>query len=138
MPSRAHLTIYGHLGHPPSFKTVGDAQLVEVSVAVSHWDGKAKEEITTWFRVTGWRNVAQRVAKLVDKGLGKGSLVLCMGELRPRTFEDRGGAERMSLDITANVIDWLQSSADHPDNQGSRRPQEPQQEREGGEEDVPF
>ena len=51
-------------------------------------------------RISAWRNLAENCAE----SLKKGDLVVVIGKLQNRKYEDKEGAERWSLEIQANTV----------------------------------
>ena len=69
-------------------------------------------ELTTWFRVTVWRNLAEAVNQYLEKG----SQVFVEGELRgdasdgsqnPRIWQGKDGEHRASYEVTARTVKFL-------------------------------
>lgn len=102
------ITLVGNLGNDPEMRyTPNGVPVTSFSLAVSRrWtaqDGQPQEK-TLWFRVTAWRKLAETASQYLTKG----RQVLVVGELEePRTFTDKNGAVRVSLDVTANEIRFL-------------------------------
>lgn len=96
------------LRYTPSGKAVAN-----LSLAVSRtWtqDGQKKEK-TIWFRVAVWDAQAENCAKY----LGKGSTILVIGELEePRTYTDKQGETRVSLEVTARNVKFIESKNVQP------------------------
>ena len=101
----ANIEFTGHLGQDPElrFQPNGKAVL-SLSVAESHskrnpgggWD----DDGTTWWRVTVWERAAETLADV----LRKGDLVLVIGTVRSREWEDRDGQKRTSHDVNARTV----------------------------------
>ena len=69
-------------------------------------------ELTTWFRVTCWRKLAEATNQFMEKG----SQVFVEGELRgeasdgsqnPRIWTGNDGAHRASYEVTARTVKFL-------------------------------
>ncbi|HHN94400.1 MAG TPA: single-stranded DNA-binding protein [Anaerolineae bacterium] len=69
-------------------------------------------ELTTWFRVTAWR----RLAEAVNEYVAKGNQVFVEGELRgeasdgtqnPRIWQGNDGQSRASFELTARTVKFL-------------------------------
>jgi single-strand DNA-binding protein len=82
------------------------------SLAVSRsWTGKdgQRQEKTLWFRINAW----DKLAETANQYLSKGRQVFVVGELEePRTFQDRDGNTRVSLDVRALNIRFLGKAGD--------------------------
>lgn len=106
------ITLIGNLGSDVEMRyTPSGVPVATFSLAVNKtWtqDGERKDK-TTWFRVTTWR----KTAEIVNEHLKKGRRVLVVGELEdPRTWTDRDGNQRASLEVTAQTVKFLSSSGD--------------------------
>ncbi len=107
------ITLIGNLGNDPEMRyTPSGVPVVSFSLAVNKsWVGQdgQKQDKTLWFRVTGWRKTAEVVAQYLTKG----QKVLVVGEIEEaRTFVDRDGNHRASLEVTAQTVRFLNSRAD--------------------------
>lgn len=115
------ITLVGNLGNDPEMRyTPNGVPVTSFSLAVNkRWAGQdgQQQEKTLWFRVTAWR----KSAELASQYLSKGRQVLIVGELEePRTFTDRNGTVRVSLDVTANEIRFLgRADGGHSDSAAS-------------------
>jgi single-strand DNA-binding protein len=106
--------LLGNLGSDPEMRyTPSGVPVTSFSLAVNRrWtsqDGQQQEK-TLWFRVSAWR----RDAEIASQYLSKGRQVLIVGELEePRTYQDRDGNTRVSLDVTARNIRLVGSRGDN-------------------------
>jgi len=123
------ITIIGFVGQEPQMRftedgtpvtnfSVATRQVVSkerVSACPQGWkeslNGK-NWELTTWFRVTTWR----KLAEAVNKYAGKGQAVFVEGELRgepvdgsqnPRIWTGNDGEHRASYEVTARTVKFL-------------------------------
>jgi single-strand DNA-binding protein len=134
------LTLIGNLGNDPEMRyTPSGVAVTSFSLAVSRsWTGKdgQRQEKTIWFRVSAW----DKLAETASQYLTKGRQVFVVGELEePRTFTDRDGNTRVSLDVRALTIKFLGRAADGsaPVNQAAGSAQPPAA-HEIHDEDIPF
>jgi single-strand DNA-binding protein len=134
------LTLIGNLGNDPEMRyTPSGVAVTSFSLAVSRsWTGKdgQRQEKTIWFRVNAW----DKMAETASQYLTKGRQVFVVGELEePRTFTDRDGNTRVSLDVRALTIKFLGRAADGsgPVTQASGSAQPPAA-HEIHDEDIPF
>lgn len=107
------ITLVGNLGSDPEMKyTPSGVPVTSFRVAVNKsWTGQdgARQDKTTWFRVTAWRQLAELCAKY----LSKGRQVLIIGEVEEaRPWTDREGNLRASLEITAQTVKFIGSRGD--------------------------
>lgn len=94
--------IAGHLGKDPETRFTANGQKVtSFSIAVNHRRGK--EEVTMWVRVTVW---GDRFDKMISF-LKKGSAVIVTGRMNPpTTYVDKEGRTQVSIEVTAEMIDF--------------------------------
>jgi len=69
-------------------------------------------ELTTWWRVTCWRNLAEQVNNYVKKGMqvfveGEVSGEAKDGSLNPRVWTGNDGVPRASFELTARTVRFL-------------------------------
>lgn len=73
---------------------------VAVNERVKNEDGTWGDGDATFIRVSVWERLAQSVSEAVKKGTG----VILTGKLKSRTYEDREGVTRTSLDLNADNV----------------------------------
>jgi single-strand DNA-binding protein len=96
----------GNVGHDPELRHVASGkEVVNLRLAVdkSRTAGDRTIKETSWFDVTVWG----QGAKHQHKYLTKGSDIIVEGELNQRTWTDRDGQSRSSVEIIARKITWL-------------------------------
>jgi single-strand DNA-binding protein len=106
MASFSKIIIVGNVGRDPELKMTPQGRPVcEFSVAVNRVSGRGDDRVeqTDWYRISCWSNLAERAQQMITKG----RLVLVEGRFTPRTYTDREGKERLSLDISANDFQML-------------------------------
>ena len=104
------IILIGNLGRDPELRYTpqGDA-VCNFSVAVNDKKrDKAGElqDVTTWFRITLWRKMAENASKYLTKG----NPVYIEGRLKVDEWQDRDGKDRYTLDVTATDMHFLGSS----------------------------
>jgi len=123
------ITIIGFVGQEPSMRytpdgtpvtnfSVATRQVVSKERVAGCPDGWKESlngknwELTTWFRVTTWR----KLAEATNEFLQKGSQVFVEGELRgnasdgnqnPRIWQGNDGEHRASYEVTARTVKFL-------------------------------
>lgn len=133
MASLLKILLIGRVGGDPEMRFTPDGTAVtSFSVAanrnIRQPDGNFKEE-TEWFRVSAWR----KLAETCNQFLVKGKLVYVEGNLRTRMYDGKDGQRRVSLDVNADKVLFL-------DRQGAA-PLPPEVNVEEGDiepEDIPF
>lgn len=101
------IIIVGNLGRDPELRyTPQGAAVCSFSMATNE---KRKDksgemqDVTTWFKVTLWRNQAENAAKYLTKG----SPVYIEGRLRIEEWTDRDGNNRYTLDVQATDMQFI-------------------------------
>ena len=114
--------IQGNLGGDPELRNLKDGgQVCSFSVAVSEkWTDKAgaKQERTTWYRVSAWDKLADTCAQY----LSKGSPVLITGTVSASAYINNAGDAAASLNLTAREVRFIggrNESADAGDDDAS-------------------
>jgi single-strand DNA-binding protein len=123
------VTLIGHVGQDPQLRyTPEGTQVVSFNLATKTSVSKAKTpdcpagwkesyngknwELTTWWRVTCWRQLAEMVSQYVTKGM----LLFVEGEVRgdaangsqnPRVWTGNDGVSRASFEITARTVKFM-------------------------------
>jgi single-strand DNA-binding protein len=99
----------GNVGKQPGLKKTPDGTpLCTFRLAVHEYAGKDEagktKDTTMWLTVVAWRSLAEKVTTYVKKG----SLVLVSDRLTLRTYSDKEDAERLSVEVIASDIRFLE------------------------------
>ena len=122
--------ILGNVGKTPELRyTQGGHAVCDFSVAVNKKRRKKNDadtedrtyEVTTWFRVTCWRALAENVAKYVNKG----DQIFVTGEVEASAWINKNDEAQGQLELTADQVRFLGSrkplkgstSSDHTDDE---------------------
>jgi single-strand DNA-binding protein len=150
------VTLIGHVGQEPQMRYTPDGTAVaSFSLATKNTVSKARTpecpngwresfngkgwEVTTWWRVTVWRQLAETVSEYVHKGQqlfveGEMAGETHDGSLNPRVWTGKDGTARASFEITARTLKFIGSRAE-----GTAAPPIGEAPPEGFEEDaLPF
>jgi single-strand DNA-binding protein len=105
------IMLIGNLGRDPELNVTAEGTPVtKFSLAVNRYTktstGERKEE-TEWFNIVAWRQLAE----ICERFLHKGSKVYIEGRLTQRKYTDREGVQRISVEVTANEMQMLDSKA---------------------------
>jgi len=124
------ILIIGNLGSDPEMRyTPNGSSVTSFTVATNRRyrtsDGESREE-TEWFRISAWN----RLAETCNQYLQRGSKVYVEGRLTSRTYVGNDGQTRVSLDVNASEVRFIDSrNAQQPAPGGissdSNFPQEP-------------
>lgn len=111
--------IIGNIGSDAELKQLGNNTYISFNVAHSERDAQG-QETTTWVSVLRYDNGNGRLLNYLKKG----TKVYVAGSLRVNTYTDRGGNNRTSLDLNADVVQLCGSM---PTQQAAPQPQQYQQ-----------
>jgi single-strand DNA-binding protein len=146
MASFNKIVIVGYLGRDPELRyTPQGIAVCNISVATTERrkDPRTGEpqDITTWFRVTLWR----RLAEIANQYLSKGKQVYVEGRLRQEEYTDRDGVKRTSLAVDATDLHFLGTKGDEAGEaftsqaaQGQRQPEGADDMEPPHDNDIPF
>jgi len=109
--------LVGRAGKDPEVTVMPNSgqQLAKFSLATNegYFDKNSnawKDLPTEWHNIVAWRALAQKV----EKGVGKGDMVLVEGSIRTRKWKDKSGQDRSITEIQADnivVLDRRKESA---------------------------
>lgn len=106
------IIIVGNLGRDPELRyTPQGVAVCSFSMATNEKrrDKSGElQDITTWFKVTLWRQQAENAAKYLTKG----SPVYIEGRLRIEEWTDRDNNNRYTLDVQATDMQFIGSRSD--------------------------
>ncbi len=127
--------IIGHLGRDPEMRyTPSGRPVATFSVAVSRsWNssnGERRSE-TEWFKIVAWGNLAE----ICKKYLTKGQQVYIDGRLQTRSWEDKEGQQRTSVEVVANEMTMLGERRDKSQDENNTLDESPP---EVDEDEFPF
>jgi single-strand DNA-binding protein len=97
------ILITGNLGKDPEYKTIGESELAEFSLAHTprkkDKSGTWSDGVTIWFRVQVW---GAKASAVIDN-LTKGATVMVVGTFNVSTYS-KDGAEKSVNEINANEV----------------------------------
>jgi single-strand DNA-binding protein len=123
MASMSKIMIIGNVGRDPELKMTGNGRPVcEFSVAVNRviggGQGGERQEQTDWYRVSCWGKQAETAQQIVTKG----RLVFVEGRFQPREWVGKDEKNHVSLDISADNFQMLDSRRDRAEGMGGATP----------------
>lgn len=141
------IIIVGNLGRDPELRyTPQGIAVCNFSLATNEKkkDNSGEyQDVTTWFKVTLWRQQAENAAKYLTKG----SPVYIMGRLGVEEWQDRDGNNRYTLVVQATDMNFIGSGGQRQDEGGDEQQQFSGGEQENstaaspapsGDDDIPF
>ena len=103
------LIIIGNLTVDPEIRSTQTGKNVcTFTIAVNR--KKVSEPQTDFFRINAWNGLADTCARFLNKG----KKVAVVGELQARTYEDKQGKTRLSLDVSADEVEFLSPKEEKP------------------------
>ena len=136
------ITLIGNLTRDPEVRsTTSGVTVCTFTIAVNRrFANQSGERQTDFFRINAWRQLGDTCARY----LSKGRKVAVIGELQARTYEASDGTTRMSLDVSADEVEFLTPKAADENGGGysAPRPQANAQDLAGftdiNSDDLPF
>ena len=106
------LTIIGNLTRDPELRTTATGVSVcDFTVAVNRRNRSANagaQPEADFFRVSAWRQLGENCQRY----LAKGRKVCVIGPVSARTYQANDGTTRVSLEVTADDVEFLSSRND--------------------------
>ncbi len=97
------IVVAGRIATDPALSTVNDAPCTTFSLASDTRQKDASGKyIPIFYRVSAWRRQAETAAQYLHKG----DAVMVTGDLSQRSYVDRDGQNRTSLQISASHIEF--------------------------------
>lgn len=117
MPSKAIVVVTGHCGRSPELQYLQSGVAVaRFSVATNAYQGRDKDDATTWWNIS----VFGQQAEYVNSFLSKGGLVQVTGEAYQEEWTGKDGETRQSMKVKASDVLLLsrREDAGAPDDSG--------------------
>jgi len=97
--------LIGNLTRDPELRsTQSGVSVCTFTIAVDRrFAPQGGERQTDFFRINAWRGLGETCSRY----LAKGRKVAVVGELQARTYEDKNGVTRMSLEVSADEVEFL-------------------------------
>ena len=101
--------LMGRLTADPELRhTQSNTAVVNFTLAVDRAYSKDKEKQTDFIEVVAWRSTAEFVAKYFHKG----QLVAVCGSIQTRTWEDKQGSKRKTVEVVADEVHFAEPKRD--------------------------
>jgi single-strand DNA-binding protein len=113
MASFARIAVFGNIGQDPETRyTPSGTMIVSFSIAVNPrprgGQNRNDELPATWYRVSAFGELADRLDKLSQQGyIAKGRSLYIEGRFEPREFTGNDGQKRISYDINATNFEFV-------------------------------
>lgn len=126
--------IIGNLTADPVLRaTPNGTSVCNFTLAVNRrFPGADGQKVTDFFRINTWRQLAESC----NRYLSKGKKVAIVGELQARTYEANDGTTSMSLDVSADEVEFLSPKDEEKPRQMT--PADPEKFDDISSDDLPF
>ena len=131
------IVLIGNLTADPVLRaTQNGTSVCSFTLAVNRrFAGPDGQKQTDFFRVMAWRGLADTCAKY----LAKGRKCAVIGELQARTYEAKDGTTRLSLDVSADEVEFLSPREEEkPAEKRELPPADPSTFEDVSSDDLPF
>lgn len=132
--------LVGNTGADPEVRYLdGGTAVASIRLATSEtYKNKNGERITQteWHSIVLWRGLAEITEKYVKKGMQ----LYIEGRLRTRSWDDKDGNKRYTTEIVADNMKMLSRRDENNEQSNTQTPPSsaPLDEKEGGNDDLPF
>ena len=128
------IVLIGNLTADPTLRaTQNGTSVCSFTLAVNRrFPGPDGQKQTDFFRILAWRGLADTCAKY----LAKGRKAAVIGELQARTYEAKDGTTRLSLDVSADEVEFLSPKEEEKPRQMT--PADPEKFDDISSDDLPF
>ena len=93
------IDVMGRLVAAPELKQAGDLPVCNFRIACERdYSGRGEERKTDFFEVVAWRGTAEFISKYFQKG----SMIIVSGRLQQRSWTDKDGNKRSTVEIVAD------------------------------------
>lgn len=101
--------IMGRLVADPELRATGTGiNVTSFTVAVERRFKNGEERVTDYIDVVAWRSTADFVTKYFKKG----SMIALSGSIQTRSYEDKNGNKRKSVEIVADNVSFCGSKTE--------------------------
>ncbi len=107
------IILIGNLTRDPELRTTPNGYSVcDFTIAVNDRNARRNQQngqdSAQFFRISAWRQLGENCQRYLHKG----SKVFVSGPLTARTFQGNDGSTRVSLEVTADDVEFLSSRND--------------------------
>ena len=130
------ITLIGNLTADPVLRaTPSGTSVCNFTMAVNRrFPGADGQKVTDFFNIVAWRGLGESCAKY----LAKGKKAAIVGELQARTYTAKDGTTRMSLDVSADEVEFLSPKEEPKEAPRATAPADPNTFEDVSSDDLPF
>lgn len=93
----------------------GNVPVVSFSIAVErNYSGSNRERVTDFIDIVAWR----RTAEFVSQWFTKGMMIVVVGSIQTRRWQDKNGNNRTSVEVVADEVQFGESKKSRESNGG--------------------
>jgi len=111
--------LMGRLTRDPELRYTpnGNVPVVSFSIAVErNYSGSNRERITDFIDIVAWR----RTAEFVSQWFTKGMMIVVVGSIQTRRWQDKNGNNRTSVEVIADEVQFGESKKSRESNSGDQ------------------
>ena len=99
--------LMGRLTRDPELRyTQNNTPVVAFSIAVDrNYSGKGAERQTDFIDIVAWRHTAE----FVSQWFTKGQMIVVVGSIQSRRWQDKNGSNRTSIEVVADEVQFGES-----------------------------
>lgn len=129
------IVLIGNLTNDPESRaTPSGVSVCSFTIAVNRrFTGSDGNKVTDFFRIQAWRQLAD----VCSRYLSKGKKVAVVGELQARMYDAKDGTRRMSLDVSADEVEFLSPKSEE-EKPRQMTPADPNTFQDVSSDDLPF
>lgn len=103
--------LMGRLTRDPELRyTQNNTPVVLFSIAVDrNYSGKGEERQTDFINIVAWR----RTAEFVQNWFTKGQMIVVVGSIQTRRWQDRDGNNRVTVEVVADEVQFAGGKKDN-------------------------
>lgn len=130
------IALIGNLTADPVLRaTPNGTSVCNFTLAVNRrFPGADGQKVTDFFNIVAWRGLADTC----NKYLAKGKKAAVIGELQARTYTANDGTTRMSLDVSADEVEFLSPKEEPKEAPRATTPADPNTFEDVSSDDLPF
>ena len=108
--------LMGRLTRDPELRyTQNNTPVVTFSIAIDrNYSGKGAERQTDFIDIVAWR----RTAEFVSQWFTKGMMIIVVGSIQSRRWQDKNGNNRTSIEVVADEVQFGESKRSREANGG--------------------
>lgn len=107
--------LMGRLTRDPELKfTQNGTPVVSFNIAVDrNYSGQSGDRQTDFIPITAWR----KTAEFISQWFTKGQMIVVVGSVQSRNWEDKNGNKRTSIEVLADEVQFGESKKDRDNSQ---------------------